>query len=1054
MVERGVMRPLVVRLLFGLCLVSVIGCSDPGADPNSEDPCAGVVCRRGQDCIAGKCVDRGDPTPEGCQTNADCLFHPDGELCDRQTGRCVACFTDGHCPKGRSCEAGRCEGKVCTTDADCGEERPYCNEAGDACLACRIDAHCTDGLVCVDGECAPPPPACKTDEDCEDAAAPHCGAGECVACLEQAHCPEGEGCAEDGSCQPNACEGDDDCAIFPGTTCRDGACRLGQCDVSADCTHPEWPYCENNVCVRCTATQGCGTGETCVGGTSCLPLPCESLDECPVGSVCEDGGCRPADRCEDGAACLDPRAPHCVDGTCVACAANAQCGAWEICDDGRCVPIAACGKDADCAGGFVCEQGGCVACRADADCPRGVCREGTCVNAAACVRDAQCASGVCAGGRCVACGTDADCPVGYLCEAESCVAGPACGPGLACPPGEVCDEGTCTPVACEDDDAEPDAGPAAARPLPLRQIAQRSICPGDEDWFVFTAAAGAMIDVSLVQGPEDLELLLVWFEDDTGRRRRERRGSAGMLAGALPPAYGGRYYVVVRSTEQAGAYALLVEPAPSCRDGLEPNDLPSAPRSIEAGRLYEGLRPCNLDHYVVDLPANHAADFHVFYENGLLDIEAFDGATFLPGTVRVVGDRGGGRARRVLPAGTDRQILFRVLPGGTGAPTHYGLYVAVEPALACEDGPELLADGVGKERVQGTTSGSTLSLSTACGDFANARTYAVTLEEDRRLVADLAAEFEGARLALFDASCSSEILCYRGAGREAFLDFAGLPAGSYLLAVGADSAGGGWYDLTVRTEAPLAAPANDRCEDATHLDLSAPVRVQGSTVGARIDFAPACGLPAPDVFYDFELDATSRVIFEFESAQPHALVLIESACGDPHGDESPCWEDAQKELLLPEGTYRLGVLAASGRGADFDLGVKIVHTPENDRCEDATPILTSAPIAGDTTWAHDDSAYPLGQSCTGYLLGGHDVFYAVDLLAGQTITIRVAPAPDYDVAVYVRPACDADAACLAGRDAALKGGEEVLPFTAPEDGTYYIVVDGAVGGGAFEISVE
>lgn len=1047
------MRPLVSWLLLGFSLLLLAGCGDTPEETKS--PCDGVVCQRGQDCVNGKCIDREDPIPEGCQANADCLFNPAGELCDRQTGQCVACFTDAHCPDGRSCASGRCEGSVCTTDADCGEEAPYCNEAGDACLACRQDEHCADGFRCLAGACEPPPPACQVDDDCEDEAAPYCAAGACVACILDQHCGDGEACSSEGSCLPDACEDDEDCAVFPGTSCRDQVCRPGQCDVAADCKDPEWPFCQDNVCVHCTETEGCGTGETCVGGKSCAPRPCESLDDCPLGSICDDGGCRPSDLCEVSDDCLDPRAPHCVDGVCLACETSDECGPWEFCEAGRCLPIEACRADGDCAGGFLCEKGACVACRVDGDCSRGVCLNGVCSDDDTCASDAQCASGVCVGGSCASCLVDADCPSGFFCEEEGCVAGPECGAGLACPPGQICDGSLCVPAECEDDAFEPDQGPAAARPLALRSVASRSICPGDEDWFVFRSTAGALIDVSLLQGPDDLDLSLVWFSNDDERRRLERRGAGGMLAGALPPAHGGRYYVVVRSAEQAGAYALLAEPATTCRDGLEPNDAPNDARPLEAGRLYEGLRPCGMDHYVLDLPANHAAELFVFFEDGALDIEAYHGVVLLPGTVREIGERGGGRARRVLAAGADRQLVFRVLvPGGEEAPRHYGLFAAVEPSAVCEGGAPLLTGGTTKQRLQDTTAGSTLSVATACGEFENARTYTVELDEDRRFVAELAAEYEGARIALLDASCEGEILCHGGEGRGAFLDFAGLDAGSYVLVVGAGEEAGGWYDLTVRTEAPLVAPTNDLCEEATALDLSAPAWVQGSTVGARADFAPACTLVAPDVFYSFDIAEESRVIFELQSARPHTLVLIEDACDEPHAEESSCWEDTQKELLLPAGNYRLGVLATSGRGADFELGAKVVHTPANDRCDDATPILSSAPVAGDTSWAYNDSEYPLNQSCTGYLLGGKDVFYAVDLTKDQSITIRVDPEPGYDVAVYVRGSCDQGAVCLAGKDAALKGGEEILSFTAPEDGTYFIVVDGASGGGAFEISVE
>lgn len=1047
------MRPLVLSILLGIpsLLLAACGTNDGG----DSDPCSGVVCPRGQDCVKGQCIDR-DQEPEGCQSNEDCLFNPRGELCDRDSGLCVACFTNAHCPDGRSCSAGRCEGSVCTTNEDCGPEAPFCNEAGNACLACLGDEHCEDGYRCEAGACEPPPPECEADADCEDADAPFCAEGACVACSSDLHCEEGAACAGDGSCQPNLCEADEDCAAFPGRSCREGSCRPGVCDTAADCEDPERPYCDQNACVRCTEAEGCGTGEVCVDGSTCEPAGCEGLDDCPVGSVCEDGGCVPADRCGEGEACLDPRAPLCVDGRCAACASNVDCGPWEQCVEGACQPADTCTSDAGCDGGFVCEEGACVACRNDNQCPRGVCQGGACVDAGACTSDAQCAGGVCVGGSCAGCATDGDCREGTFCEAGSCVAGPDCGEGGICPPGEVCDGGSCVPSACEDDAFEPDQGPAGARPLALRAVANRSLCPGDEDWFVFTAIDGAMMEIAVLQGPEDLDIALIWFDADDERRRFERGGTAGLIAGALPPAHGGRYFVRVRSAGEAADYALMVQPATECRDGLEPNDTANLAVPLEPGRLYEGLRPCAMDHYLLDVPAGARAQVYAFYEGAALDIQVFDGPTRIPAELGDVGERGGGRAVKVAAAGVDRSLLVRVVPAGGGAgPGHYGLYATAEPAAICEEGDALFSSLDGpKHRVQGTTAGSDLVVSTPCGEFRNARTYEVELDQEQRFLAELATDYEGARLALMDATCGSDLYCHVGEGESSFLDVSGLPSGSYVLVVGAGEEAGGWYDLGVRMEAPLSPPSNDRCEDAVDLDLASPLLVEGTTLGARSDYVAACEIPSPDAFYAFELQATSRVIFELQSAQPHTLVLIEDACHEPHAPTSPCWDDAQRELELGPGTYRLGVMASSGRGGAFQVGARIVETPENDLCEDATPILSSDPIAGDTSWAHDESAYPLESLCTGYYLDGNDVFYAIDLEEGESITVTVAPDPGYDAAVYVRESCGEGAACLAGADAGLKGAQEVLPFTAPADGTYLIVVDGARGGGGFQLTVE
>lgn len=980
------------------------------------------------------------------------MFHPEGEFCDRETGRCVACFNDSHCHPARSCKAGRCEGTVCTTNEDCGADAPHCNAAGDACVACLRDDHCQEGFVCRAGACESIL-ACETDEDCAEDA-PFCVDGICSACRNDGDCPEGQGCAADRSCQDLGCGTDADCSAFDDRTCRGGQCRPGECDLAEDCPL-ERPYCLENACVRCTPTEGCPAGQACIGGESCEPIACGGLEDCPIGSICEDGSCQAADTCETEVGCLDPRLPYCQDGRCVRCVVGEGCGPWEVCDAGECVPLATCGADSHCRGGFVCEGGACVFCRADSQCPRGVCVDGTCSPAPSCTSDAQCPDGVCDGGICVGCVVDGDCQAGQFCVAGACTAGPGCHDLASCPPGQVCDEGSCVPSECEVDAFEPDGGPAVARPIGLRTPESRTICPADEDWFSFQAAEGVQMEISLLDAPEGVELSLVWFSADEARRRMERVATNGLIAGALPPAAANRYFVVVRSAEASGNYTLLVEPPQDCRDALEPNDQPSQVVDLVPGKLYEGLRLCGLDHYRVEVPAQAQARFFAFFDGGSLDIQVFHEGSRLPVQPQPTTLHGGGRVVTVPPAPQDRTLIFRLGTQGTNPPPeHYGMYVAVEPPGSCSDGMELLKAENDRARVSGTTAGSRLSLSGACGELSEARTYFVEVDEPSRFIASVAAEFAGAKLALYDSACSSALACRTATGAKAVLDVPELAPGRYVLVVAAGSQGGGWYDLGVQLDAPLPSPANDRCEDASALDLSSPVVVHGTTVGAGSDFVPACAELSPDVFFQFSLGEPSRVVFDLGGGTPHTLVLIEGACDQPHSPTSPCWTDSRKELELSAGTYRVGVLATSGRAGDFELGVQVVETPANDLCADAIPILASGTLTGDTTWARDHSSYPIQQSCTGYLLGGHDVFYSVTLAAGQTLTATVTPDTAYDVAVYVRESCDAGASCLAGADAGLKGETETLSFTAPADGTYLLVVDGASGGGPFQMEVQ
>src|SRR5690606_5912625 len=153
--------PWIAFLLASALLLAACGDEDP-----QQDPCRGVVCPQGFDCVAGECREREVPEPPtGCEVNADCFQNPAGAFCDRGSGACVAGLTDDHCGA-RRCAAGACVGSVCGDDDDCPAEAPFCNEAGDACVACRTAEDCGAGETCDTGVCVDAPVECTSDEEC------------------------------------------------------------------------------------------------------------------------------------------------------------------------------------------------------------------------------------------------------------------------------------------------------------------------------------------------------------------------------------------------------------------------------------------------------------------------------------------------------------------------------------------------------------------------------------------------------------------------------------------------------------------------------------------------------------------------------------------------------------------------------------------------------------------------------------------------------------------------------------------------------------------------
>ena len=163
-----------------------------------------------------------------------------------------------------------------------------------------------------------------------------------------------------------ACTIDDDCALSH--YCMDYDCVPG-CNGDERCAEGE--ICEDEVCITgCRLDEECTTdGEICLDNL-CQP-GCRLDEECTTeGEVCLDAtnqcgpGCRLDEDCADGEVCFDNAClvPDCLE--------NADCAMGEACVDYACV-MTACTEDADCAGyDLVClvDSGYCVECNTAADC--------------------------------------------------------------------------------------------------------------------------------------------------------------------------------------------------------------------------------------------------------------------------------------------------------------------------------------------------------------------------------------------------------------------------------------------------------------------------------------------------------------------------------------------------------------------------------------------------------------------------------------------------------------------------------------------------------------
>lgn len=1085
------LSPLTLTLL--LLSVLSLGTACGTDEEQNADACDGVVCLAGQDCIDGTCVDREVPDPNLCRSNVDCQYAPGGKLCDAGSGACVQCLRDSHCAAGRRCDAGVCTGSVCTTDADCAAPTSHCNAAGDACVACVEDDDCGSGERCDAGSCAPAPIECSDDEGCAaaDPLRPFCvvegDRGLCVACRDTADCGEGTECVG-GSCVTTACTGDGDCSAIPGKAhcstegwcvacvtdehCPEGGtCDAGSCVVpttcarDADCAgNPAGTICDeaSGDCVVCAGDADCALGQRCADRTACEPIGCTDSFDCPAGAHCDDGSCVATGSCTSDEGCaLDPRAPHCnAGGVCVACVANEDCAPGESCIDEVCAVPRDCTLDSDCAGGLVCTGGLCKACRSDDQCPRGTCSAGACVNEPTCTSDADCATGVCASGTCAACATSLDCPSGLWCQAGACVTPPSCTATAECGPGSICSGGSCVASTCVDDGSEPDDEAASALPFSMGPPVSRTLCPNDEDWFVFTGATGSGLRAELVAPPAGAKLSLVWFDRAT-RARHEIEGAGGKLViRNLAEAATGRYYLRVRSTNGAtGGYSLLGSMqvgGGSCPDVLEPNEPRANARALEANRFYDGLTFCgDEDYYLADVPAGGWARAWIF-GGGTMQVEIFTVSGSRLGSGQPTSFLGGGKvASTSAPAGAGGQQVLLKVTGGTAPPASYRLFFGTDRDPACGSAPVLIGSGGDRGRFSGTTLGSDPDFAAgACGAGGPDEAWIVEVGAPSRLVAAVRGDFPVV-IGLRDAACSGELSCNAAATQATgVLDVPQLAPGSYVISVGGAPQTAGAYELTAQLLAPVAPPGNDACSGAVTIDpVAAPVRVTGSTLGATADGGLSCGPTAPNVHYAFTLLQQARVVVDLAADGNAVLGLADASTCSVEDSCSGAGRTLHLDRVLPAGDYSISVGSASGAEVRFTLDVTLPPAVPGDACGGAVPLTVGSTVSGDTRWARPDLTFPLATSCTGYYLDGPDAFHSVVLTAGQHVTATLTPEATYDAALYVIGDCAAPQ-CLAGSDVALAGGQETLGFTAPSAGTYRLVVDGASGGGAYSLQLQ
>ena len=135
--------------------------------------------------------------------------------------------------------------------------------------------------------------------------------------------------------------------------------------------------------------------------------------------------------------------------------------------------------------------------------------------------------------------------------------------------------------------------------------------------------------------------------------------------------------------------------------------------------------------------------------------------------------------------------------------------------------------------------------------------------------------------------------------------------------------------------------------------------------------------------------------------------------------------------------------------------------PTNDTCAGAVLLSgTTTTTTGTTVGATDDLAVGPGEGlCLEGSQEGRDVVYRLELQAGAVVQATLQS--EFDGALYLlgpgaNSCTQPTQSCVAGQDQGRAGEAEVLNFTVPAAGTYFLVVDSFWNPeqGRFELGVQ
>ena len=377
-------RNSLLLLLGSLALLAFVALAGCGSTTNTSGGATGATCAIANDC----------PTGQTC-TNGVCVAKTIGGGFD--AGPTDGAVADAGSDTGSGGPDGTTPGTDAVTPAD------VASGPNLACQACKVDADCADpayqcitllnGTFCAKkcGTASECPTSFKCDKADTKAANNNCLPPNysCDGCLVKA-CDPGQSCvAATGQCavvkqQCDTCSAQLDCA--DGLTC----VQLGSAKVCAPTCENGAACPDNSTCQKTVVGNVCSfEAATCCYGASCtVASACSSCAGkcfggacvgCLTDAQCPGGTCDAnSHTCATTGACQAPTPIKMVDGTCVECTSDSNCGASTVgpkCDlsTHKCAASSATNQCSACVAPYPgCVQingtWSCVECTTDADC--------------------------------------------------------------------------------------------------------------------------------------------------------------------------------------------------------------------------------------------------------------------------------------------------------------------------------------------------------------------------------------------------------------------------------------------------------------------------------------------------------------------------------------------------------------------------------------------------------------------------------------------------------------------------------------------------------------